>query len=186
MTNYYRLHDKNPVDVPSRWYLKGPIGVDGKEIDARRFNSGRRLDIVGPVRILIRQAGPLMDFTLADFDMPVVRRSVADTLQVVAGQDIQRFPATVDGMPGGYDIINILPSIPCLDETRSEVTRWPYDPKMPDRAGKYLTVSNIRIRPELVDGHRIFRIAGWRPAIIVSADVKEAIKGATGTVLEPV
>jgi hypothetical protein len=65
----------------------------------------------------------------------------------------------------------------CLDEKRSEFTKWTKNDHRADLAGQYRMVTRLRILTEQVprDAH-FFRVEGWRIALIVSEGVKEAME----------
>ena len=183
--NYYRLHDKNS-EYPDRWYLGSPVTAGGDEVDAQTFLAGQPVGNLGPLRLPITRSGAHQEFTMADFDMPVLATSFVEELQRVAPGDFQAIPVTIEGEERGYSIINVLRLIRCLDESRSTVVRWPVNVAVPDLAGTYLTVSDIHIDPAKVGAAQIFRIDGWVAALIVSETVGAVLADATGVVLERV
>jgi hypothetical protein len=182
---YYRIHDKNS-DRPARWFLASPIAANGGEIDARIFTAGRAVKDPGPLILPVRRQGPPQEFTLADFELPVLADTFAQELEQIAKSDIQRFSVSIKGSSEKYSIINIVSVVPCLDEGRSDVTFWPPDSGAPDMEGKYLTVSNIHVDPSKIENQRIFRLQGWHSAIIVAEPVGALLGDATGVVLERV
>jgi hypothetical protein len=183
--NYYRLHDKNS-SYPDRWYLGSPITDQGDELDARVFLAGQPVPDVGPLSLPITRSGAAQEFTMGDFDMPVLATSFVDELRHVAPDDSQSIPVTVKGEEREFSIINVLHVIRCLDESRSTVVRWPDNATVRDLAGTYLTVSDIHIDPAKVGTANMFRIAGWLAALIVSEPVGAVLADATGVVLERV
>lgn len=182
--DYYQLLDD--MAFPRRWFLKAPVGPEDREIDPRLFTAGRRLDVAGPLRIPLRRPGEALDFTLADFDMPVLRADFADALAEAAGDDFQRIPVTVQGSDGRFDVLNVLPLVRCLDEERSGVSYWTEADGRPDKVGQYRMVADLRVRPEAVGPHRIFRVEGWKVALIVAEPVKRILEQARGAVFRPV
>ena len=120
--NYYRLHDKNSV-YPDRWFLGSPVTEDGEELDARVFLEGRALDALGRLRLPITQEGSHQEFTMADWEMPVLENSFVDELLSVAPDDVQVIPIAIEGDPRLFSVLNVLRRIRCLDESRSTITR---------------------------------------------------------------
>jgi hypothetical protein len=127
-----------------------------------------------------------MDFTLADFDMPVLARQYVDLLQELAPDDFQRIPAQVGDLPNPFDIVNVLPSVPCLDTKRSELTYWTEADGHPHRIGEVRMVVTLKILAERVGNHHLFRIQEWPVPIIVSHAAHDILKNATGVELTPV
>jgi hypothetical protein len=183
--NYYRLHDKNSAYL-DRWYLGSPVTTNGEELDAQMCLAGQVAGNLGPLRLPITRPGSHQEFTMADFDMPVLATSFVEELQRVAPGDFQAIPVAIDEEEGEYSIINVLRRIRCLDESRSTVVRWPFNPSVPDLAGTYLTVSDIHIDSAKVGSAQMFRIDGWVAALIVSEPVGAVLADATGVVLERV
>lgn len=74
-------------------------------------------------------------------------------------------------------VLNSLRVVLCLDERRSELLEWTKNDHRSDLAGQYRQVTNLVVDCERIprDAH-FFRIDGWRVALIVSADVKEAME----------
>lgn len=181
---FYRL--LSDMKLPDRWFLRGPVGPGGTEIDPRDFTECRPLDVAGPLRIPLRRKGVELGFTLADFGMPVVWRSVVDALAELDPGAFQRFPVTVEGSGGEFDIVNVLAKVLCLDESRSEVSYFTEADGRPDLVGQYNMVLNLHVDPEVIGDHHLFRIDGWEVAIIVSEAAKRILERAKGAVFEPV
>jgi hypothetical protein len=181
---YFRLlDDKN---VPNRWYLKAPVDPSDREIDPRLFLDARPVRVQMPLRLPHRRSGRALDFTLADFDMPVLRGEFATRLKQLASNDLQLIPVQVPDLEDPFYILNILSSRPCLDLSRSSVTYWTDADGRSDRVGQYRMVTDLRVDPTKIGEHQICRITGWEIAIIVSATIAEQLSAATGTALQAV
>jgi hypothetical protein len=97
---------------------------------------------------------------------------------------VQFLPVEVENHPGPYFILNTLRTIRCIDDARcEEVQYWRPEDGEPEKVGQYQSVVGLRIDPTKVEGAHIFRPWGWRVALLVSEDVKEALEreGITGT-----
>jgi hypothetical protein len=160
---------------PDQWFLDEPVNMMGDEIDEREFT--RAALYVGPLpaRVPVYKAGRVLAFNLAAFDMPVVSGGVAEALSRIAPHDVQMFSVEVDGMQERYHIVNALRSFDCLDEARSEFTRWKEEDGEADRIGQYHTIATIRIDPARTGNHHIFRIKNWHVALLVSGAVKDKL-----------
>ncbi|HEU0014977.1 MAG TPA: DUF1629 domain-containing protein [Longimicrobium sp.] len=169
-----------------RWFLGSPVDAAGGEIDPRDFTDGVARDVTGPIRLPIRRKGTELDFTFADFDMPVVRTAIALALETAAPRACQRLPAQVEGSESAFDILNVTARVRCLDEERSGVTFWTAHDHRPELAGQYRMVSQVRIRAEDAGPHGIFRIEGWEIALVVSTEIKELLAAASGILFEEV
>jgi hypothetical protein len=169
---------------PVRWLLADPVDEGGQEINPWQFKKGRTLDLPGTLRFAQAHPGNALDFSLAGMGIPVVsRRMVALFERLDLQQQVQFFPAQVEGHADPYFILNILRVIRCIDEARSEeIHHWKPEDGNPDKVGQYRVVSGMRIDPSQVGDAHIFRPWGWRVAIIVSEHLKQAMEeeGLTG------
>jgi len=180
---YYVLIDDK--QVANRWFLKGPITSDGATVDPRIFFEGRRYDADLRMTLPLRRKGNPLDFTLADFDMPVLRTDYAKRLAELAPSEVQYIPVDVAEVGSGYSILNVLETVRCLDEEHSGVTYWKAAEGQPQRDGEYRMVLTPRVDPSRVGSRHIFRIAGWEIAMIVSEEAKALLQGASGVSFEP-
>ena len=156
---YFQLDDDK--HVPGRWYLGSPLTPDGQELDPRTFTYSRPVDVTGLLRLPLRQPGRPLDFTMADFAMPVARRPLAEQLEQLAPGAVQRVSVAVEGTaPGDYEIVTVLREVACVDESETEVVRWTAEMGRPDMVGKYLYLTNIVIDPTKTDDAALFRLAG--------------------------
>jgi len=167
---FYQIEDD--VNVAGRWWLKSPRDSSGNPIDPESFRIARRMEVSSPLTISVRRQGAPLGFTLADFGMPIVVKQVGELLSGICQNEIQLFPATIDGYAGDYYILNALNSFPCLDEEKSSVLFWGKDDGRPDKIGQYKQVIDKRIRTSLVKNENIFRISNWEVALIVSERIK--------------
>lgn len=181
---HFRLLDD--MSVPDRWFLNGPTDSRGQEVDPRTFTSGGYVEIVGGLTISLRQAGTPLDFTLADLGMPVVRREIGELLTRIAPTEVQMIPAKVETQSVSYAIVNVIPVVRCLDEEKSEVMVWGESDGRPDKVGQYRMVTDMKIAPDRVGATQIFRIDGWKIALIVSQRVRDALSGVKGAAFEEV
>lgn len=108
--------------------------------------------------------------------MPVVRGVLASAIEVVADGDVQRLPLFIPGHDG-LEVVNVLRVIKCLDERRSEFTKWTVNDHRSDLAGQYRQVTRLKVHGGSVasDAH-VFRIEGWLVGLVVSEAVKESME----------
>jgi hypothetical protein len=194
---YYRVEDD--VDVKGRWFLNGLRDGDGTRLDARDFRYGVPVDVGPPLKVSLwndhntvnardpltvslRRAGAPLDFTFADFDMPVVALKVARIMGALAVRDIQRIPVGVESRDERFEIINVISRLSCIDAAASEVMWWTEADRRPDKLGKPRMITQLKIDPTRVEGQHIFRPEGWEVALVVSDLVKGALEevGVTG------
>jgi hypothetical protein len=180
---YYRLVDDKRIR--GRWYLKGPVGPDGRQVDPRIFLDGQSLEVPGPLTVPLRRNGAPLDFTLADFDMPVLRAEYGEALAKLAPREVQLVPARIQGADGQFVVLNATSALTCLDEGRSEVSFWTAEDGEPEQVGRYRMVASPQVDLARTNGQHVFRIAGWEVALIVSEDARTLLRDARGAVFEP-
>ena len=171
MNNYFQITDQ--TGFSDRWFLKSAADAKGEQLDPEVFTYGAELKVYPPLTISLRKRGKPLDFTFADFDMPVVSKRLHETLVRLAPNDFQSFPATVDEVPGEFAIINVTRVIRCLDESKTRVVKWREEDGRLDKIGQYRQVVGLTINPTLVGNTTIFRLGGWDVAIIVSEGFKK-------------
>jgi hypothetical protein len=181
---YYRLLDD--MRSADRWFLKGPIAGDGLRIDPAEFLDATTLAYVEPLLIPVRRPGKSMDFTLGDFDMPVLRKAFADAVERVASNEVQMFAARVEGDAGEFAVMNARAARNCLDQERSHVEVWAPQDGEAALVGKYKTVSKLVVKPDEIGGLHVCRVTGWESALIVSEDILAVMSTASGATFEPV
>ncbi len=160
---------------PDQWFLNEPLAGDWTELDAQDFTEGTPYQGPAPVVLPVGNPGRELAFNFAAFDMPVVSSQVADAIRRIAPNDVQWFPVTVPGAKGSYQILNAIVSLDCLDEERSEFTRWQPGDHRPDRVGHYHSIPTIRIDPVRTGDHHVFRILNWPIALLVSDSIRDAL-----------
>lgn len=172
--DFFRVLDDD-VTYPNRWFLEEPFTADGMELDPREFTYGHHYRGLPPNKVPF-QSGVRLAFNFASFDMPVVTTEIADIVQHLAPNDIERFPVTIGSDITGYEIINAVHQRRCVDEARSGVTKWTLSDHRADLAGQYRAIDHLMIDASRVDGSHIFRLWGSLIELIVSNDLKRALE----------
>ena len=187
-TRYFDLSDD--VYLPGRWELGKLIDPQGgnevwpwllKKGEPARFSAR----LVAPVRT----PGRPLDFSHAAFGIPVIHARVAPLFAELAPKDVQLIPVNIQGQSDPYFILNVIHVVKCIDDNAStEVRYWTEEDGLPEKIGKYSSVSGMRIDPTKVGDAKVFRTWGWHVALIVSEDIKGALEriGATGTTFKEV
>ena len=182
MARYFELMDDRRPQP--RWHLGSPVDEQGEEIDPWQFKHGKWLELSCMPRFPLDIPGFSLDYCWAAFSIPVVHGRVVEIFERLHVKDVQFIPAHVEGHEGPYFILNALNIIRCIDDARcGEVRYWKPEDNRPDKLGQYRVVSAMRIDPAKVGDARVFRTWGWRVALIISEDLKQALeaKGITGT-----
>jgi hypothetical protein len=173
-TSYHRILD-DPLGG-RRWYVSLPVDEGGQDLDWAALFAGEQPPFVGSLTAPVRKAGTKVAFTLAGFDVPILRADIFRMLQDRLGQDLFGLPVRVGSEAERFFILGTRRVLLCLDEQRSEIVRWKEGDGRPDRVGSYRMVTDIHIDPARADGAGLFRIRGWEVALIASSDVKEALQ----------
>jgi hypothetical protein len=170
---------KVDVSVPGRWYLADPTDVDGRPLeDIWQFIDGTRVADPGPLKVPIFRPGRPLDIEFAGVGQaPIVSARVASVFREQAPDDVQLFPAEVEGETAQYFLLNVARTVRCINDTAcAEVRHWTPEHGQPDKVGRYRVVSGLRIDTSKVGDERVFRLWGWSSPIIVSDDLKEALE----------
>lgn len=171
--------------VPGRWHLGSPVDEQGQKLSPWQFKKGKVLDLGCVPRFPLQIPGKPLDFSWAAFSILVVTPRFVEAFERLGlQQDVQFLPARVEGHPEPYFILNVLRVVRCIDDARcAEVRYWKPEDNRPDKLGEYRAVYRLKVDPARTEGARIFRPWGWRVALIVSGDVKDALEreGLTGT-----
>lgn len=170
---FYKIEDE--LAEVGRWYLRGPRDAAGREVDPRTFTTGKPVADPGPLTIPLRHPGRRLDFTLADFDMPVVIPRLGMHLEWLAPGAVQRFRVAVEDEPLPYEILNVTREIYCLDEAASSVRYWTEEDGRPEKVGQYRMILAPVIDAARVAAAVIFRLGGWRTTIVCTAEVRDAL-----------
>lgn len=171
---YFELFDD--MSFKERWFLKTPLDEHGIAVDARTFTEGTRAD-VHPSTLPIRKPGKPLEFTMADYAMPVANSRAARIFERLARDDLQLIPLRVESQAEEHFIVNAIHKLACVDERAcDEVQFWTKDSFRPDLAGTYQSIRGLRIDPSKTEGHQVFRIKDWEIPLIVSETIKEAFE----------
>lgn len=170
---YFDLSDD--VTIPKRWHLGDVTTQQG---DEPRLRAGLRREGRDPIATTLDVPGRELEFCLTSFAVPVARSSLATAIEAIADGDVQRLPLSIPGHDG-FEVVNALRVIKCLDESRSEFMKWTTNDHRADLAGQYRMVTNLKVLPAAIpDDAHVFRIEGWLVALIVSEPVKVAMEKA--------
>jgi hypothetical protein len=140
--------------------------------------AGTRAPEGASVLAKVSHAGAALDFCLTSFAVPVARRQLGQAIAPIAGRDLQRLPIEISGC-AGFEVLNSVRVIKCLDERLSKFTKWTEKDHRADLAGQYRMVTRLKIDLRLLPtSAHFFRLEGWRIALIVSERVKSAMENA--------
>lgn len=168
-SKYFELIDD--LELENRWFLGSPTDREGRSIEPDLFTGGREVrGPVEPFQISVRRRGVPLDWTFADFDMPVVRTSVLNVLRSLSTR-VQSFSAAAESETSLH-LLNLLDIRDCVDESRSEFVKWRREDGRPDRTGQYRQISRLRVSPDRSLGSPLFRLQGWAIAIIAAESVR--------------
>ncbi|MBZ4418652.1 imm11 family protein [Myxococcus sp. RHSTA-1-4] len=179
---YFELSDD--VYLPGRWELgKLTDAEGGKEVWPWLLKRGEPAHFPKRPVAPIRSPGRPLDFSHAAFGIPVVHARAASIFTELAPADVQLIPVSIEGQSDPYFILNVIRIVKCIaDKASAEVRYWTEEDGLPEKVGKYSSVSGMRIDPTKVGDAKVFRTWGWHVALIVFVDINEALEraGATG------
>ena len=183
MRKFYRLLDD--LYILGRWHLDDPMIDEGCE--HWEFTMGRvvRPGLMPIVDVKI--PGVPLDYTPTLLSVPTASPRLVSAIAPLYGDDVQRIPIRLANREG-YEIINVIQLLPCLDEAKSEFTKWTEQDRRPDLLGGYHSVPRLRVDVSLIpEDVNFLRVWGWEVALLVSEAVVDAFKriNATGAIFEP-
>ena len=183
MTRYFKLMDDRRSQT--RWHLGAPVDEQEEEIDPWQFDEGRVLELGCVPHLPLDIPGRPLDFCWAAFSILVVSDRFVRLFERLNVHEVQFIPTRIQGHEEEpWFILNPLRVIRCIDDARcAEVQYWKPEDGQPEKLGEYRVVAGLRIDPTKVGDTRIFRPWGWRVALVVSEDLKQALEqeGITGT-----
>jgi len=171
------------VYVEGRWYLVDPTDQNGVDV-SNVFWRGTPARVAAPIRLGHSDAVPRgkpIDYTVVSGDyMPVVHPRVVEIFERLAPRDVEFVPATVDGFPDPYFIVNVLTVRRCVDEAAcGRVAKYTEEDRklFADRIGEYRSVRGLKIDKTQVQDAKVFLVWGWY-ALIVAEEIKDAFEAA--------
>lgn len=149
-----------------------PLQDDGSEIDPLVFTEGHVIPHLSTVTYPLTVEGPWVDFLFTLFDIPVISERLKEILKIYCDTQCQFI--SIRNIPGRY-ILNCTLSLPCFDYSSSQYVLWSADDGVPSKCGMIKAVTELRIDPDKVVGHDLFRVEGWEVALIVSERVRDLL-----------
>ncbi len=183
MNRYFQL---SMADVP-RWHLEIVESFpDGTPLDIWAYRGCTPVENPKRVPFHVFVEGERVDYTPTAFLATVVSKRLADLWAEIFPHDIQRIPASVDGVNDDWEVINVLTCIECIDHERSRITYYPRN--HPEKAGKPRGVLKLVLDPMRIGSCQIFHPVDWEVATVVSENVKQAMEACriTGVEYSPV
>lgn len=173
MTRFFRLRDD--VTIPGRWHIGELRLADGS---VPLLDAGVRFNEHDPLIGTITHPGQVLDFGFTSFAVPLATRALAEAVVSAAGSDVQRIPVIIAGQ-AGIDVLNSVRVVSCVDEKKSEFTRWTAQDHRADLAGQYRQMTKLVLDASAIPNEaHFFRVEGWLIALIVSEKVKIAMEAA--------
>ncbi|WP_233166167.1 imm11 family protein [Archangium sp. Cb G35] len=166
-------------DGSDGWVLQGPFDEHGSRIaDPGQYCRGQYLEAAEPLTFRIAQpAGTPVEFNISPVGIPIVPTRVVRLFERMGIQDVQFLPTKIASHPDPWFILNVTRVVRCIDDARCRaVMYWQPEDGEPKKVGTYRAVHGMRIDPAKAEGARIFRTWGWRVAIVISQDIKEALE----------
>jgi hypothetical protein len=154
---------------PEYSFARKQLGITGEQIRLARRGDPLGEPLPKP-RLDLLTEGKLTDLLAANVPF-VVSDPLLAALQV-SGARLQVIPVRVIGVKRKYHLANILEKVPCLDETRSKVTRW----KELDNIIR--SIRKLVLMPIPADAPPIFHIAEFPLMVLVRDDLRRSIQAA--------
>jgi hypothetical protein len=179
-----------------------------RELNFRNFTHGKPLEITPKIRVslydapaVVQATSPLrvslfkkkmgepLGFSFTFAGVQVVSSHVGALLEDVTRRGIQRIPVLVEPGTEGYEIINVVFLVDCMDNERTK-SGWYEDGNdgLPNFADGPDVIVDLAIDAKRAGDHHIFRVNGWHLPIIVSDTVKRLFERShiSGVTFRPV
>ena len=142
-----------------------------------------------PLIAKVTSIGGTTNVAFGTFGAVYVKRELAEAIAAKAGTGVELIPVEIAAANSSYVALNVLDEVDCIDESRSEFTKWSRgNRERPDKAGEFKSVAKLIVDPVRANGHHLFRLKGWRVALIVSSELRAVVEnyGARGCAFLPV
>ena len=161
-------------------WLDVPHLQHGVPINIWMFSQCQPLNLDKPVEIEIDEPGAIADLNYTAFNVPVVSLPAAQIIAELAPTAVQVLDAIVKQTDEQMAVLNVLDDFNCIDHQASKMTYVEKDDKFSNRkAGDPETVFSLRIDPSTVRDQMIFRISGYRQALIFHEQLVHALRDAS-------
>ena len=171
MNKFYEIGED--MYFKDRWLIDGPADYQGR--DEREFRRGTVITLRGPLCIPIYKQGVPLDFTFTLSHVPVLSKRIADAVRDLIQSQSQLFPVQIAEYEG-FEVLNATAIVDCVDESRSEFTKWTEADERPEKIGDYQMITRLQLSPFKIPSNlHLFRIKGWKIALIVSQAFVDAI-----------
>lgn len=182
---FYKMVDD--CEHPTKWWLD-EVQCLLQEIDSRVLNWGQHFEPPGPLIVTVKKHGEPQDVSFTLDDTLVVTTEVADVIDRMAPGAVERFPVEIFGVQErGYEALNVVRVIDAVDRERSKYGLWKPEDDRPDKLGDFRGIYRLVIRDDIKQEAGIFRLKGWIVALVVSAQLKNALEkiGRLGVLFRP-
>jgi hypothetical protein len=171
------------------WYL-GDLSGSAKEAYDLAIGIEVNVDKYKDLTIEVFEGKIQADYSESIQAVSIISGALADALYEF-GDDIQLIPVKQEPAPQGeenYYVVVFKRAEDCVEETSSDFGLYnEKDAPSPDRIGHYKYFSKLKVDPTRI-GSAIFRLAKYKPWIIVNEKVKKSLsdKGFTGFAFTPI
>lgn len=130
--------------------------------------------IEGMVEVEVARVGRPTSWAMAMHGVPVVSREVANALQDCAGWSVQIVKADVVGAE--RFVVNCLSTVDCMDAGASNAVELDRGDRRRSAWRRWDGVRDVRLLADRVPADiKMFRVDGWRMALVGHQDVVDAI-----------
>ena len=109
-----------------------------------------------------------MDLSFTPMGVPIATPLAAAVLRAVVPDEVQLIPVKSVALGEGYQVVNIIRRVPCLD--------WPRmlarNPAL--RSGDY--PNPLFIDPSRIGDHQLFRLGEWKGVIIIGDRLRKEME----------
>jgi len=176
MKKYYQLFFE--VKIDGAWYLSEINDENGEGLLGSHFNQGKKFNQTTKLTVIPNVVGQPVDFRETSFAVPIVSEAFAKIVETFDPNAIQRIPVTVAPNITGFEILNILTKLDCIDYETTLLEKYTNDLHymFPDKIGQIKGIFDLHVRPEIAKSHHIFRLSEYWVITIISEELKDALE----------
>jgi hypothetical protein len=184
-TKFYRIHSK--LYPRGTWYLGEALTAQNEYILPIRLIEGQKFEPTSGLQVVISQDGIPVDFRAAWNGNIICSTRFAQVVESVQSSAIQRIPVAIVSndrqrviYESGFEILNVIDVVEALDFQASIIEY--YNPPIHDHIDNDIKmIVKIVLKPEKAQGHHLFRLRESRSHLLVSDQLRAALKSSNLT-----
>jgi hypothetical protein len=172
MDHYFKITPDFTFD--DQCLLSEPLGNDGRELHPTHITQPRPISPQAASHADIISPGALLGLNLTAGCFPIVRKDISEQVSKFCGGELQRLKINISG-DENFELWNVLKCVDCIDEERSDFSRWTADDGILEKIGDY-RFNVLKIKHAAAQAHHLFRVLHCESVLVCSSAIKEIIE----------